>query len=83
YISPKDLQNKSAYDNFNEVEQYDAVLTRKLVRMRQNHDWTLNKSRCQALFSSTVYSPSGTVTQNWDTEFAITRTAVDFVLGTP
>lgn len=81
-ISPKDLQNKSAYDNFNEVENYDAVLTRKLVRMRQNHDWTLNKARAQALFSSTAYAPSGTISQNYDSEFGITRTAVDFVLGT-
>lgn len=82
YISPKDLQNKSAYDNFNEVEQLDAVRQRKLIRLRQNHDWTLNKARAQALFSSTAYAPSGTVSVNYDTEFNITRTAVDFVLGT-
>lgn len=82
YISPKDLQNKSAYDNFNEQEQLDAVRTRKLTRMRQNHDWTLNKARAQALFSSTAYAPSGTISQNWDTEFNITRTGVDFLLGT-
>ena len=55
---------------------------RKMVRARQNHDWTLNKARAQALFSSTVYAPNGTVVQNWDTDFGITRTAVDFVLGT-
>ena len=82
YISPKDLQNKSAYDNFSEVEQLDAVRQRKLIRLRQNHDWTLNKARAQALFSSTAYAPSGTVVQNYDTEFNISRTAVDFVLGT-
>lgn len=83
FISPKDLQAKSAYDNFNEIEQLAAVRERKLFRMRQNHDWTLNKARAQALFSSTVYAPSGTIVQNWDSEFGITRTAVDFVLGTP
>lgn len=82
YISPKDLQNKSAYDNFNEVEQLDAVRMRKLERIRQNHDWTLNKARAQALFSSTAYAPNGTVVQNWDSEFGITRTAVDFTFGT-
>ena len=81
-ISPKDLQNKSAYDNFNEVEQLEKVRMRKLERLRQNHDWTLNKARAQALFSATVYAPSGTVTQNWNTEFGVSRTAVDFVLGT-
>jgi hypothetical protein len=41
----------------------------------------LNKARAQALFSATAYAPSGTVTQNWNTEFGVTRTAVDFLLG--
>lgn len=82
YISPKDLQNKSAYENFDEVEQLEKVRARKLKRLRQNHDWTLNKARAQALFSSTAYAPSGTISQNWDTEFNISRTAVDFLLGT-
>jgi hypothetical protein len=83
HISPKDLQNKSAYDNFNEVEQLDAVRMRKMERMRQNHDWTLNKARAQALFSGTVYAPNGTVVQDWNAEFGVTRTSVDFTLGTP
>lgn len=82
FISPKDLVAKSAYDNFNEVEQLDAVRQRKLIRLRQNHDWTLNKARAQALFSATVYAPSGTVVQNWDSEFSNTRAAVDLLLGT-
>lgn len=82
YITPKDLQNKSAYTNMTEVEVLDAVRQRKLERLRQNHDWTLNKARAQALFSATVYAPSGTVSQNWNTEFGVSRTAVDFVLGT-
>lgn len=83
YISPKDLQNKSAYDNFDEVEQLDKVRMRKMLRIRQNHDWTLNKARAQALFSGTAYAPNGTVVQNWNTEFGVTRQGVDFVLGTP
>lgn len=82
YITPKDIKAQSAYDNFNEVEQLENVRMRKMFRARQNHDWTLNKARAQALFSSTVYAPNSTVTQNWDTEFSVTRTAVDFLLGT-
>jgi len=82
HISPKDLQAKSAYDNFNEVEQLDAVRTRKLLRMRQNHDWTLNAARAQALFQGTAYAPNGTVVQDWNAEFGVTRTAIDFALGT-
>lgn len=83
FISPKDLQQKSAYDNFSEQEQLDAVRTRKLMRIRQNHDWTLNKARAQALFSGTAYAPNGTVVQDWNTEFGVTRQAVDFGLDTP
>lgn len=82
HISPKDLIAKSAYDNFDEVEQLAKVRERKLFRMRQNHDWTLNKARAQALFSGTAYAPNGTVVQDWNTEFSVTRTAVDFALGT-
>lgn len=82
YISPKDLKAVSSYENFNEVERLESVRAEKLRRARQNHDWTLNKARAQALFSSTAYAPNGTVTQNWDTEFSVTRDAVDFVLGT-
>lgn len=82
HISPKDLVAKSAYDNFNEVEQLDAVRMRKLARIRQNHDWTLNKARAQALFSGTAYAPNGTVVQDWNAEFGVTRVAVDMALGT-
>lgn len=82
HISPKDLVAKSAYDNFNEVEQLDKVRARKLARMRQNHDWTLNAARAQALFAGTAYAPNGTVVQDWNAEFGVTRTAVDFALGT-
>jgi hypothetical protein len=81
-ISPKDLQAKSAYENFNEVEQLDAVRARKLARLSQNHDWTLNAARAQALFQGTAYAPNGTVTMDWGVEFGITRQAVDFALGT-
>lgn len=83
YISPKDLVAKSAYDNFSEVEQLDKVRMRKLMRIRQNHDWTLNKARAQALFSGTAYAPNGTVNEDWNVQFGVTRTAVDLALGTP
>ncbi len=81
-ISPKDIKAKSAYDNFDEVEQLEAVRMRKLFRARQNHDWTLNKARAQAIFSATVYAPNNTVTQDWNAEFGVSRTGVDLLLGT-
>jgi hypothetical protein len=82
YISPKDLQNVSAYEKLDEVEKLERVRARKIARIRENHDWTLNKARAQALFSGTAYAPNGTVTQDWNTEFGVTRTEVDFLFGT-
>jgi hypothetical protein len=82
YISPMDLQSISAYDNFDVVERLESVRMEKLARLRMNHDWTLNKARAQALFSATAYAPNGTVVQNWNTEFGVTRDDVDFTLGT-
>lgn len=82
YISPQDLQGKRAYGMANEAETLAAVRVRKMERIRQNHAWTLEVARAQAITLSTVYAPSGTVSQNWDTEFSITRHTVDFLFGT-
>lgn len=81
-ISPQDLQGKRAYGS-NGVETLEAVRARKMERIRQNHAWTLEFARAQAITQGTVYSPSGTVNQNWNTEFGVARKTVDFVLGTP
>lgn len=80
-ISPQDIQGKRAYGSSN-VETLEAVRARKLERIRQNHAWTLEFARAQAITQATVYAPSGTVSQNWNTEFGVTRKSVDFVLGT-
>ncbi len=82
YISPQDLQGKRAYGSPGDAETLEAVRTRKMERIRQNHAWTLEVARAQAITAATVYAPSGTVSQNWDTEFTNTRKSVDFLLGT-
>lgn len=80
-ISPQDLQGKRAYGS-SEVETLAAVRTRKMERIRQNHAWTLEFARAQAITAGTVYAPSGTVSQNWYTEFSVAKKIVDFKLGT-
>lgn len=82
YISPQDIQGKRAYGKASEVETLEGVRTRKLERIRQNHAWTLEAARAQAICAGTVYAPNGTVVQNWNTEFNVTRLSVDFLLGT-
>lgn len=82
YISPQDLQGKRAYGNQG-VETLEAVRTRKMERIRQNHAWTLEFARAQAITLATVYAPNNTVVQNWNTEFSVSRQSVDFLFGTP
>jgi hypothetical protein len=81
-ISPQDIQGKRAYGSATEAETLEAVRARKMERIRQNHAWTLEYARAQALTAGTVYAPNGTVTQNWNTEFGVARLSVDFTLGT-
>jgi hypothetical protein len=81
-ISPQDIQGKRAYGSASEAETLEAVRARKMERIRQNHAWTLEYARAQAITAGTVYAPNGTVTQDWNTEFGVTRLSVDFTLGT-
>lgn len=82
YISPQDIQGKRAYGAAGDAENLEAVRARKMERIRQNHAWTLEVARAQAITAGTVYAPSGTVVQDWNAEFGVTRTSVDFLLGT-
>lgn len=81
-IYPQDIQGKRAYGSATEAETFDAVRARKMERIRQNHAWTLEFARAQAITAGTVYAPSGTVSQDWFAEFSVSRTTVDFLFGT-
>lgn len=82
YISPQDIQGKRAYGAEAQADTLELVRARKLERIRQNHAWTLEYARAQAITTGTVYAPNGTVVQDWNTEFGVTRLSVDFTLGT-
>jgi len=84
-IYPQDIQGKRAYGSASEAETLDLVRARKLARLRQNHAWTLEAARAQAITAGTVYAPNGTVSQDWYQEMtgAARPAAVDFLLGTP
>jgi len=81
YITPQDIAGKRAYGSDN-VETKDAVMARKLARIRTNHAITLEVARCHTLVNGTQYSPNGTVSANFYTDFGVTRKEIDFVLGT-
>lgn len=83
-IYPQDIQGRRAYGSATEAETFDLVRARKMERIRQNHAWTLEAARAQAIVLGTVYAPNGTVTQDWYTEMTgTTRPAsIDFLFGT-
>lgn len=81
-ISPNDIQGKRAYGSPGEAEQLAYVRSRKMERIAMNHAWTLEAARAQALTLGTVYAPTGTVSQNWFTEFSKSQTTVDFAFTT-
>lgn len=81
-ILPQDLQGQRAYGTADAVATLANKRTEKMEYIRRAHARTLEIARAQAIVSGTVYAPSGTVVQNWNTEFGVTRTTVPFVLGT-
>lgn len=81
-ILPQDIQGKRAYGSASEAETLANKRTEKMEYIRKAHARTLEIARAQAIVSGTVYAPNGTVTQNWNTEFGVTRTDVSFALAT-
>lgn len=81
-ISPNDIQGKRLYGSPDQAETLASVRMRKMERIARDHNWTLEAARAQALTLGTAYAPSGTVTQNWFTEFGKTQTVVDFAFST-
>lgn len=82
YVTPQDVVGKRAYAKPDAAETTDAVIARKLARIRQNHAVTLEAARAYALTNGAVYAPNGTVVGNYYTTFGIVRKEIDFVFGT-
>jgi hypothetical protein len=80
-ILPKDIQGKRAY-GAQGPETLDAIRARRMERIRRDHAWTLETARAQIITAGTVYAPNGTVSQDWNAEFGVTRLSVDFTFGT-
>lgn len=80
-ILPQDIQGKRAYGSATEADTLANKRTEKMNYIRRAHARTLEIARAQAIVSGTVYAPSGTVVQNWNTEFGITRTTVAFTFS--
>lgn len=82
YVTPQDVAGKRAYGSDN-VETKDAVLARKLARIRQNQAITLEAARWSTLTTGQQFNPNGTIgSLSFYTDFNVTRKEIDFVLGT-
>lgn len=81
-VKPEDIQGKRAYGSNDMAETEAAVIARKMQRIRRNMDITMEVGRFSTLTSLNLYSPNGTISGNLATDFGITQTSVDFVLGT-
>lgn len=82
YVTPQDVQGKRAYGSADAAETLDAVIARKLNRIRMNHAVTLERARAYAITHGAVFAPNGTVSGDYFTTFGITRKVIDYVFGT-
>jgi hypothetical protein len=81
-VTPDDIQGKRAYGSQDQAETEAAVLARKMERIRKNMDITLEVGRFSTLTTGNLYAPNGTIAGNLFSDFGISQTSVDFVLGT-
>lgn len=81
-VVPADIQGKRAYGTQDQAETEAAVIARKMERIRRNIDITMEVGRFSTLTTGNLYAPNGTISGNLFTDFGITQTSVDFVLGT-
>ena len=81
-ILPTDIQGKRAYGTPDQAETEAVVIARKMERIRRNMDITMEVGRFSTLATGNLYAPNGTISGNLFTDFGVTQTSVDFVLGT-
>lgn len=66
-----------------ELDTKDAALLRKMVKARKSYDRTLNLARFKTLATGSIWSPNGTLSGSFYSDFGLTRKSVSFALATP
>lgn len=82
FILPGDVKGKRAYGSADQEDTLAAARARKLERIAESHYRTLDYARAKVITTGDVYSPNGTTSLNYYTEFGVTQTVVSFALGT-
>lgn len=81
-VLPEDLQGVRMEGTEADNLTLAAARAEVLERARRNWSITQEYARMQAL-KGDVYSPNGTVSINWYTEFGVTQKVVDFLIDNP
>lgn len=81
-IYPQEVQGKAAYGDLNVADIRAAALARKMEKIKRGYSVTKELARFKTLVTGAAYAPNGTIVANFYADFGITRTEVDFVLGT-
>lgn len=81
-VLPQDVQGKKAFGMADVAETEAAVIARKMARIAKAHDVTLEVARFKTLTTGNLYAPNGSISGNLFTDFGVTQTSVDYVLGT-
>lgn len=80
-IEPRDIQGKRAYGTPDQADTLSLARIRKLEQMRKSIQITKEFMRMQAI-KGNVVTPKGTVISDLYSDFGVSQTSVDFLLGT-
>lgn len=77
-----DIEGLRAFGSETQLQAVAGVVNERLAMMRQDHEITLEHLRAGALRGSIVDSDGTTELFNLFTEFGVSETSIDFLLGT-
>lgn len=77
-----DVEGIRAFGTESQLQAVASIVNEKLTSMRQDHEITLEHLRAGALRGSIMDSDGTTELFNLFTEFGVSETSIDFVLGT-
>lgn len=82
-LFPQDIEGKTRPGSQGTaLDTEAAALLRKLEKARKSFDRTLNFARFRTLAAGDIWSPNGSLSGNFYTDFGKTRNTVNFALGT-
>ena len=82
FITPEQIQGKTAYGSNDQADTVPAAVARELNRIRRAHLGLQEIARAKLLEDGSIYAPSGTVSVNYYTDFNVSRKEIDFTFGT-